>query len=242
MNDVRDAVRTLAKNLGFTAAAILTLALGIGGNFAIFSVVHAVFFRPLPFPDEQRLVRLYDATLAPGGQVYRGNLLPPRWDAIARRARSFDRITAQRPENLTLVGSDAPAMLDGTSVSPGTLALFGVAPAIGRAFTRDQERLGSAAGVALISDRLWKRRFSADTGVIGRAHRARGVRRGTRPPLAGPARPAVEPVGHRVDRTRRLPARRFGLVSAGPPRVPARAADRSWRIVTPMIEGRTCRS
>ncbi|MDQ2870849.1 MAG: ABC transporter permease, partial [Acidobacteriota bacterium] len=170
-NDLRYAVRTLTKSRGFSAAAILTLALGIGGNFAIFSVVHAVFFRPLPFPEEHRLVRLYDATLAPGGQVYRGNLLPSRWEAIARRSRSFDRVTAQRPENLTLLGAAAPVMLDAASVSPGTLELFGVAPTIGRAFTREEERLGSAGGVALVSDRLWKRHFSADARVIGRALR-----------------------------------------------------------------------
>ncbi|MEP6768729.1 MAG: ABC transporter permease [Acidobacteriota bacterium] len=170
-NDLRYAVRTLAKSRGFSAAAILTLALAIGGNFAIFRVVHAVFLRPLPFPEEHRLVRLYDATLAPGGQVYRGNLLPPRWDAIARRSRSFDRFTAQRPESLTLLESGPPATLDGASVSPGTFEVFGIAPAIGRAFTREEERLGSAGGVALISDRMWKTRFSADAGIVGRSLR-----------------------------------------------------------------------
>ena len=168
LQDVRFAVRTLAKSRLFSAAAILTLALGIGGNFAIFRVVHAVFFRPLPFPDEHQLVRLHDATLAPGGQVYRGNLLPPRWEAIARRARAFDRFTAQRPETLTWTEGNAPATLEGASVSPGTLELFGISPTLGRRFTAQEERLGSGSHVALISSTLWKLRFGRDASIIGR--------------------------------------------------------------------------
>ncbi|MEP6802805.1 MAG: ABC transporter permease, partial [Acidobacteriota bacterium] len=166
--DLRFAVRTLAKSRLFSGAAIATLALGIGGNFAIFSVVHAVYFRPLPFPEEHRLVRLHDATVAPGGQVYRGNLLTPRWEAIARRSRTFDRFTAQRPETLTWTEGTAPAALEGASVSPGTLELFGISPTIGRRFTAEEERLGSASRVALISSTLWKLRFGGDPSVVGR--------------------------------------------------------------------------
>ncbi|MEO8189203.1 MAG: ABC transporter permease [Acidobacteriota bacterium] len=166
--DLRFALRTLAKSRLFSAAAILTLALGIGGNFAIFSVVHAVFFRPLPFPEEHRLVRLHDTTLAPGGQVYRGNLLTPRWDAISRGSRAFDRFTAQRPETLTWNDGNAPSALDAASVSPGTMELFGISPVLGRAFTAEEERLGAGSHAALISSTLWKLRFGSDPAVIGR--------------------------------------------------------------------------
>jgi putative ABC transport system permease protein len=169
MLDLRYALRSLGKNPGFAAAAIATLALGIGGNCAIFGVVNAIFLRPLPFPEPQRLVRLLDKTTTPGGQIYTGNLLPSRFEGIAAQAGVFDRLTAQRVERLTLTGSGDPVRVDGASLSAGSLALFGVAPALGRTFRPEEERAGEASGVALVSHSLWRERFGGDRSLVGRA-------------------------------------------------------------------------
>ncbi len=97
MQELRHAVRALAKSPGLTAAATATLALGIGGNTAIFSTVERMV-RPLPFRDAQRLVRITDAVVAPGGGLYRAHVLPLHWAPVAQGTRSFDRASAQRPE------------------------------------------------------------------------------------------------------------------------------------------------
>jgi len=168
IQDLRYALRSLARNPGFAAAAIATLALGIGGNCAIFGVVNALLFRPLPFPEPERLVRLLDATTTPSGQTSTGNLLPWKLEGIATQTRVFDRVTAQRVERLTLTGSGDPSRIDGASVSPGSLDLLGVTPALGRPFTREEEQSGDASGVALVSHRLWQTRYGADPSLVGR--------------------------------------------------------------------------
>jgi putative ABC transport system permease protein len=172
--DLRYALRSLGKNPGFAAAAIATLALGIGGNCAIFGVVNAIFLRPLPFPEPQRLVRLLEKTTTPSGQTYTGNLLPSRYERITAENGLFDRTTAQRVERLTLTGSGDPVRVDGASLSAGSLALLGVVPALGRTFRPEEERAGEASGVALVSHRLWQERFGGDPSLPGRAIRLDG--------------------------------------------------------------------
>jgi putative ABC transport system permease protein len=165
--DLRYALRGLRKSPGFAAAAIATLALGIGGNVGVFSIVDRVVLRALPFPHADRLVRLHDTVLAPGGQVYRSNVLPARWTAVAQSAHAFDRVTAQRAENLTWIGGEAAAPLSGASISAGTLPLLGISPALGRAFTSEEERLGGASGVALVSTRFWRRYLGERREAVG---------------------------------------------------------------------------
>lgn len=167
VQDVRLAIRTLARSRAFTAAAIATLAIGIGGNAAIFSIVDRVVLRALPFPDSGRLVRLHDSTLAPGGQIYRGNIVPARWDAIARSSRTLAPVTAQRAENLAWVGGERTEPVEAASISAGTLELFGVVPRIGRAFRQEELARGAASGVALISDRFWRTRLGGSAAAIG---------------------------------------------------------------------------
>jgi len=169
LDDLRYTLRALAKSPGFAAAAIATLALGIGGNCAMFGVVNAIFLKPLPFPEPQRLVRLLDKTTTPSGQTYTGNLLPSRFERIAAEAGVFDRATAQRVERLTLTGSGGPVRVDGASLSAGSLALLGVVPALGRRFRPEEERAGEASGVALVSHRLWRERLGGDRSLVGRA-------------------------------------------------------------------------
>lgn len=166
--DLRYALRSLARNPGFAAAAIATLALGIGGNCAIFGVVNAILFRPLPFPEAKRLVRLLDATTTPNGQTSTGNVLPWEFVRIAAPGRVFDRVTAQRVERLTLTGSGDPVRINGASVSEGSLELLGVVPAFGRTFRQDEQQAGDASGVALVSHRLWQGRYGGDPSLVGR--------------------------------------------------------------------------
>ncbi len=167
--DFRYALRSLARNPGFAAAAIATLALGIGGNCAIFGVVEAIVLRPLPFPQPQRLVRLLDRTTTPGGQTYTANVMPARVVRIGAEPGLFDRLTAQRVERLTLTGPGDPERLNGASLSPGSLELFGVVPALGRTFLPDEERAGEASGVAIVSRRLWRDRLGGDRSAVGRS-------------------------------------------------------------------------
>lgn len=165
--DFARAVRPLLRRRGFAAAAVTTMALGIGGNAAVFSIVDRILVRPLPFPDASRLVRVTDTLLAPGGQLYRPQVLPWHWQGIVDQAKSLDRAIAIRPERLTWVGAEAASSFQGARVSPGAFGLLGVTPRFGRSFTPEEERLGSKSVAALISDRFWKERLGGDTGVLG---------------------------------------------------------------------------
>lgn len=163
--------RALRKSPAFAVVGVLTLALGIGGTTAFFSVLDAALIRPLPFPEADRLVRLRATFVAAGGGTYLANLGPRDAAFLKERSRSFDVVTAQRVENFTLLGAGDPVRLPGASVSPGSLALLGVSPILGRRFTPLEERNGEASGVVLISDRLWRDRFAADTAVVGKSLR-----------------------------------------------------------------------
>jgi putative ABC transport system permease protein len=165
--DLRDALRVFRRNPGFAAAAVATLALGIGGNAAIFSIVDRIAVRSLPFPHSDRLVRVRDTILAPGGQFYKPQVLPPHWDAIAQGTRSFDQAFAELPQRLTWIGGDSPESFEGVRISAGTLQTLGVAPAQGRLFTRREEELGDQSEVALVSDRFWRTRLGGRRDVLG---------------------------------------------------------------------------
>ncbi len=166
-SDVRIAARRLATDWRFAAAAVATLALGIGGNTAIFTIVERFLVRPLPFPQANRLVRIQDTLPAAGGQVYRSQVLPWHWSGIAGQARSFDRVVGISPERLTWIGADAAVALQGANVSAGTFDLLGVAPLRGRLFTADEERRGERSGSALISHRFWKTRLAGREDALG---------------------------------------------------------------------------
>jgi putative ABC transport system permease protein len=167
LHDLRDAVRTYRRNPGFAAAAIATLALGIGGNAAIFSIVDRLVVRPLPFPHSDRLVRVRNTVIAPGGQLYKPQVLPPHWAAISQGTRSFDRAFAELPERLTWIGGESPISFEGERVSAKTFQTLGVTPALGRLFTAREETLGDQSRVALVSDQFWRTRLGGRTDVLG---------------------------------------------------------------------------
>jgi putative ABC transport system permease protein len=172
MNDLRYALRQLAKHPGFTLVAVLTLALGVGANTAVFSVVNGVLLRALPYPESHRLVRVYEgqepmagARLALGGE--RGTLSPPNFVDFRAQASALEDMAAYHNDRMTLTGSGDPEQLAGASVTSGFFGVFGVKLALGRDFTRDEEDPGSDH-VAVLSYGLWQRQFGADPGILER--------------------------------------------------------------------------
>ena len=168
LQDVRFAVRGLRKDPGFTIVALLTLALGIGANSAIFTVVNAVVLRPLPFPEPERLVRV-TADFAALGTTDIGMSAPELFD-YRDRADIFESIAGLYPINANLTQVDQPERVEVLLVSPTYFSLLGAQPALGRVFGSEDNHPGIAE-VAVISDALWKRRFGGAPDVLGRTLR-----------------------------------------------------------------------
>ncbi len=174
-HDLRQAVRTLARNPGFTAAAAFTLALGIGAATVIFSAVHALLLAPLPFPQPDRLLSLWEKNPERGWSknwVARANYLD--WRA---QCRSFSGVAAywEEPETAVVSGSGSgeSAAVRGTRASANLFAVLGVPPALGRTL-RDEEDWTIAARALIISDSFWRTRFGADAGIVGRTIQLNG--------------------------------------------------------------------
>jgi putative ABC transport system permease protein len=163
LQDLRYGVRMLAKSPGFTAVAILTLALGIGANTAIFSVANALLIRPLPYPDSDRLVIVTNA-LGPNRRAFSYI----RATFLQEHNRSFSGFAPFVAENFNLTGRGDPEQLPAVRVAWNFFEVLGVGPALGRAFRPEEDRPGGHPAV-LISDSLWKRRFGADPSVLGRS-------------------------------------------------------------------------
>ena len=164
LQDLRHAARALAKAPGFTALAALALALGIGANAALFSVVDGVLLAPLPYREPGRLLAL--SGHAPGLGLDEIGLTPGELVELSA-SPSFEGVAAWSTGRITVGGGDEPERLDGASITAGLLESLGVRPALGRAFRPEEEREGGEQ-VAILSDALWRRRFGADPGVLGR--------------------------------------------------------------------------
>src|SRR5262245_40365258 len=163
--DVRHATRGLARTPGFAIAVILTLALGIGGNTAIFSVVDQALLRPLPYPNGDELVTIYEAGSLTAGHF---SVSPANWLDWQRQSRTFKGFAAWRTVQFTLTGVGEPARLNGQVVSSEFFPLLGVGPLLGRTIS-EQDDTPNAPLVAVISYELWQRRFAGDPNRIGRA-------------------------------------------------------------------------
>ncbi|MBZ5529889.1 MAG: ABC transporter permease [Acidobacteriia bacterium] len=164
LQDFRYAVRRLRMTPGFTVIAVLTLALGIGANTAIFTVIDAVLLRPLPFQDPSRLVLLTER-LARFPILSVSYLNYKDW---RDQSRSFSAVGAVRNLNMTLTGAGEPERLVAQMASANTFELLGASPARGRMFSPEEDRAG-AAGVALISQGLWQRRYGAAESALGQS-------------------------------------------------------------------------
>jgi putative ABC transport system permease protein len=155
--DLLYALRKLRKNHGFTATAVLTLALGIGGSTAMFSVICSVLLKPLAYPDPDRVVQIS------------GGATSVRFEEIEAGARSYAGVGASRGglQNITLSGGAEPEVLKGASVSANFLHILKVEPLLGRGF-RAEEDTAAGPRVAMISAELWRRRFDGDQGILGK--------------------------------------------------------------------------
>src|SRR6266481_2069341 len=166
LDDVRYAVRQLIKNPAFSAVAILTLALGIGANTAIFSIVNAVLLRPLPYPEADRIMVLNESS-GPG-QDY-SVALPDYFD-WRNDNTVFEYLAADHKESRNLSGIPGrdPERISCASVTRNFFDILGLPPKIGRTFSEDEDKVG-APPVVVISDRLWQRAFGRDPSVLGRS-------------------------------------------------------------------------
>jgi predicted permease len=166
--DLRHGWRLFCKNPAFTAVAVLTLALGIGANTAIFSIVNAVLLRPLPFPEPDRLVRI--AFNEPGLGLRDVPFSVPELDDLRNRAGVFTDVSTIASASVNLTGAGHPERLEFMVTHPNYFSMLGVTPRIGRLFGPQDFALGFAP-VAVISDGLWHRSYGADANVIGRTVR-----------------------------------------------------------------------
>src|SRR3984885_7799622 len=162
LQDLKYAVRMLAKNRSFTIVAVLTLALGIGANTALFSVANGVLLNPLPFPAPNQLVALYAKRVS----FERASISYPNFLDWQRDNRSFASMAAFRQDDFNLTGAGEVEHIRGEMVSADFFAALGVKLAQGRFFTTDEDRIGGAP-VALISAGLWVRKFGASPNVVG---------------------------------------------------------------------------
>jgi predicted permease len=167
--DIRHAVRGLRRTPGFALAVVLTLALGVGGNTAIFSVVDQVLVRPLPYPDGERLVRIYERSLnAPNPNArFSNGVSPASWLDWQANSKTLSSMGIWFNAARTLTGEGEPERLNGQFVSWEFLQTLGVTPLLGRTLTADDDR-PNVPRVAVLSYGLWQRRFGGNADVVGR--------------------------------------------------------------------------
>jgi putative ABC transport system permease protein len=165
ISDLRYALRQLARHPGFTLVAVSTLALGVGANTALFSVVHGVLLAPLAFPQAERLVSICETN-----EVTRGFCVasPPDVADWAAQSRTIERIGLARSWTFTLVDALGREGITGGYATPGYFAALGVRPAMGRLFAADEAGPDNG-NVVVLGNAVWRSRFGADSGVIGRA-------------------------------------------------------------------------
>ena len=168
LHDLRYAVRMLLKSPGLTAVIVVTLALGIGANAAIFSVIHAVLLNPLPYDKPDKLVMLWMRFTGIGLPKDQNAVSAPELMDLQRHAKSFSHIAAIGGADFNMRVGEQPERITGARVSSSFFSALGVRAQLGRVFLPEEEQLGRD-NVVVIGDSLWKRRFASDAGVVGRA-------------------------------------------------------------------------
>jgi len=164
LQDIRYGLRMLLKSPGFTAMAVITLALGIGGNTAMFSIVHSVLLKPLPFPNSERLISVNETDSRRPGLPDTFSY-PDFFDYRAQN-RTFEGMATYRDASFNLTGVGQPQHLDGQVVSSDFFSVLGVKPALGRGFRREEEQAGR--WVVVVSHQLWQSKFGSDPNIVGR--------------------------------------------------------------------------
>src|ERR1700735_3805677 len=161
LQDLRYGARMLRKNPGFTAVAVLTLALGIGANTAIFSVVNGVLIRPLPYKNPARLVMVWESEAGDNAPD------PPTFLTFQRQNHVFEYMAGSRVSGFNLTGSERPERIAGADVTPSFFTLMGVNPLLGRTFSAEDANSNSGRP-AVLSYALWQRMFAGNPDGIGR--------------------------------------------------------------------------
>src|SRR5262245_37313957 len=168
LQDVRYGLRMLIKRPTFTVVAVLMLALGVGANTAIFSIVNAVLLRPLPYPDPDRLIRIFFNE--PGVGLRDVRFSKPELDDLVTRSSVFEEVSPIYEGSEDLTGAGQPQHLEGVNSSFSYFSILGVTPQVGRLFG-PQDFVPGASTEVVISDGLWRRAYGADPNVIGRTLR-----------------------------------------------------------------------
>jgi putative ABC transport system permease protein len=163
-HDLRYAVRGLRSSPGFTAVALLTLAMGIGASTTIFSVANTVLLRPFPYREPDRIVRLYETN--PSTETF--GISEPNYLDWRQRVRGMSQLAAFTGRNASLLGDGDPVELAALVATPSLFPLLGVRPLLGRVFRDEEAKPGAPARVVLLSYALWQTRFGGDRGVVGR--------------------------------------------------------------------------
>lgn len=168
LSDLSSAARTVVRNAGFSALVIGILALGIGANTAVFSVVSSVLLAPLPFPHAERMARIV-TNYGSGEDASQVSVAPRYFHELRERSRLIQDIAAQRYHNMTVTGGDGAERVVGIGVSDGWMETVGQTPAIGRDFDAREQAAGRDSGVAIISHDLWQGRYRGREDVLGRS-------------------------------------------------------------------------
>src|SRR5438552_3668754 len=167
MQDLRYTLRLLRRTPGFTVVTILALALGIGANTAIFSVIDAVLLRPLPYEDPGRLVKIWGRFTGIGVPKDQNWISAPEFVDIRNLSKGFSHIAAMTGDSFNVTAGGLPERVEGAEVSVSLFPMLGVQAERGRVFLPEEEQVGRD-NVVLLSDALWRRRFGADPNLVGR--------------------------------------------------------------------------
>jgi putative ABC transport system permease protein len=162
LQDVRYGFRMLVKSPAFAAVTVITLALGIGANTAIFSMVNSVLLRPLPFDQPERVMLVAETWQGQNGSVSAGNFVD--WQ---QQNTAFEQLAAAQVSSFNFAAQDTPERVVGDRVTHNFFSVFGVAPMLGRTFARSEDQPGSER-VAVLSERVWRQRFQSDPSILGR--------------------------------------------------------------------------
>ena len=166
LQDFRYVVRMLRKNLGLSMVIVLSLAIGIGANSAIFSVVDALLLRPLPYPEPERLANIW--LHSPGIGIFRDWPSPGQYVDIQNENHSFEEMAIAQARGMTLTGRDQPEKIDGMGTSSTLLHMLGARPLLGRLLLPEENKPGKSQA-AILSYRLWRRLFSSDPQIVGKS-------------------------------------------------------------------------
>jgi putative ABC transport system permease protein len=165
LQDIRYAFRMLRKSPGFTSIVVLTLALGIGANATIFSVINAVLLRPLPYSQPEQLVRIYESNPGKGWPTF--SVAPPNFLDWRAQSHLIEKMAAYEPNGFSYTSGDTPEHWSGPSVTEGFFEVLKAQPELGRTFSSDEFQAGKDH-VIVISDALWRSAFAADRAVLGK--------------------------------------------------------------------------